>query len=523
MIFCSSTQIELTAGNTMIIPTGWIHAVYTPTDSLVFGGNFLHSLNIQTQLRIYEIEIATKVPRKFRFPQFVKLLWFVARHYNSQLESFKSLPPSKARTNLAMGLNPRVLKGLKSLSDFLVEQTRRFAKGSISSAERKRISRESVPSDYIKDPARLSREFRCQVLLALNEELDDDCFAPTVPTTSTGSTLPALSSPATAMNPSTPSSIVNKRKRSLLLSTPLASSPSTSTTSTKKPKIKHLKSSTPSIPKTPTTYPPDGTIITRNALPVTITTRKEQMIDPDRVELGYQWAEIRKTESSLEVVRKLGLSTVAPLSSDGTLGELEVPEGKGRIMEIRKVVTVVERVRWLLESEIRALVGPSASAIAPIVVVSEKIEEKEVEVAASPQIEQEEAEMRCAFDFVSSPPTSYIPTAFVKESILNEALPQLDSSSTTSDSASNTSNSYDFAYNPTPPLPFASTAPATQFFNFDSLSDLNVVSERSCSLNGENGMKVDQLIQHDQAENSKLSEGVGMDFEDLNQVPLALV
>lgn len=35
----------------MLVPTGWIHAVYTPVDSLVFGGNFLHSLNISMQLR----------------------------------------------------------------------------------------------------------------------------------------------------------------------------------------------------------------------------------------------------------------------------------------------------------------------------------------------------------------------------------------------------------------------------------------------------------------------------------------
>ena len=30
--------------------SGWIHAVYTSQDSLVFGGNFLHSHNIGLQL-----------------------------------------------------------------------------------------------------------------------------------------------------------------------------------------------------------------------------------------------------------------------------------------------------------------------------------------------------------------------------------------------------------------------------------------------------------------------------------------
>jgi F-box/leucine-rich repeat protein 10/11 len=54
-------KVELVAGNTMIIPTGWIHAVVcrpvlsmssvthddqqTPADALVFGGNFIHSYN----------------------------------------------------------------------------------------------------------------------------------------------------------------------------------------------------------------------------------------------------------------------------------------------------------------------------------------------------------------------------------------------------------------------------------------------------------------------------------------------
>jgi len=38
-------------GQTVFIPTGWIHAVLTPVDSLVFGGNFLHSLSIGLQLR----------------------------------------------------------------------------------------------------------------------------------------------------------------------------------------------------------------------------------------------------------------------------------------------------------------------------------------------------------------------------------------------------------------------------------------------------------------------------------------
>lgn len=39
--------------------------MYTPVDSLVFGGNILHSFNVPMQLRIYEIEDRTRVRGAF--------------------------------------------------------------------------------------------------------------------------------------------------------------------------------------------------------------------------------------------------------------------------------------------------------------------------------------------------------------------------------------------------------------------------------------------------------------------------
>ena len=49
-------KIILDPGNSLLIPSGWIHAVYTPEDSLVFGGNFLHSFAIEKQLRVAQID-----------------------------------------------------------------------------------------------------------------------------------------------------------------------------------------------------------------------------------------------------------------------------------------------------------------------------------------------------------------------------------------------------------------------------------------------------------------------------------
>ena len=39
-------------GQTLLIPPGWVHAVYTPEDSLVFGGNFLHGFHTKTQIAV---------------------------------------------------------------------------------------------------------------------------------------------------------------------------------------------------------------------------------------------------------------------------------------------------------------------------------------------------------------------------------------------------------------------------------------------------------------------------------------
>ena len=71
-------KVILQQSQTLIIPSGWIHAVYTPRDSLVLGGNFLHSLDVSTQLEVHCIETRTRVPKKFRFPHYIQINFFAA-------------------------------------------------------------------------------------------------------------------------------------------------------------------------------------------------------------------------------------------------------------------------------------------------------------------------------------------------------------------------------------------------------------------------------------------------------------
>uniref|UniRef100_H3AYU5 Histone lysine demethylase PHF8 n=1 Tax=Latimeria chalumnae TaxID=7897 RepID=H3AYU5_LATCH len=75
-------------GQTLFIPTGWIHAVLTPVDCLAFGGNFLHSLNIEMQLKAYEIEKRLSTADLFKFPNFETICWYVGKHL---LDTFRGL------------------------------------------------------------------------------------------------------------------------------------------------------------------------------------------------------------------------------------------------------------------------------------------------------------------------------------------------------------------------------------------------------------------------------------------------
>ena len=74
-------RVDLCEGDTMLIPSGWIHAVWTPKNSLVIGGNFLTRLNYGMQIKVANIEKETKVPRKFRYPFFQKIQWYTALKY----------------------------------------------------------------------------------------------------------------------------------------------------------------------------------------------------------------------------------------------------------------------------------------------------------------------------------------------------------------------------------------------------------------------------------------------------------
>ncbi|KAF5387004.1 hypothetical protein D9615_001759 [Tricholomella constricta] len=153
-------KVELNQGNTMIIPTGWIHAVYTPVDTLVFGGNFLHSYNVPTQLRVRNIEIATQVPKKFRFPMFTKLCWYVGDKILRDLKSASGTT-----------LPGRVCDSMSALADFLVSEARVLE--GVNEHGKKDV-KEQIPSERVKDAPAVARELRWRLRFAGGYTSEDD-------------------------------------------------------------------------------------------------------------------------------------------------------------------------------------------------------------------------------------------------------------------------------------------------------------------------------------------------------------
>uniref|UniRef100_A0A914Z116 [Histone H3]-dimethyl-L-lysine(36) demethylase n=1 Tax=Panagrolaimus superbus TaxID=310955 RepID=A0A914Z116_9BILA len=107
-------RVVISEGETLMIPSGWIHAVYTPEDSMVFGGNFIHELNITRQLQVYDVELKCHYDEHFLFPFFELTNWYAAFH---ALDRFGSADNDS--------LAPDVIEGFRTLIPYLKKWVQR--------------------------------------------------------------------------------------------------------------------------------------------------------------------------------------------------------------------------------------------------------------------------------------------------------------------------------------------------------------------------------------------------------------
>lgn len=160
----------LNPGNTFLIPSGWIHAVYTPVDSLVFGGNFLHPFALERQIKIAQIEETLKVPQKFRFPFFTEMLWYLLDKYCYALLGRHHLDLEDHVLNRLLGSEEE----RKAFQDnighpHITQQELRGLKSTVLYLHSLPVNKKNVPS-FIKDPVSLIRDIRIIVEVHKNDK-----------------------------------------------------------------------------------------------------------------------------------------------------------------------------------------------------------------------------------------------------------------------------------------------------------------------------------------------------------------
>lgn len=134
----------------------------------------MHSYDIPTQLRLRQIEIDTKVPQRFRFPYFDTLCWHVATRYVENLRATRRYKPTTANGKTSSLPSEHVLRGLRVLAQFLIDQVKRMGNEETEEKIRKMIHGR-IPSD-ISEPLSLAHELKWRVedeLPGLSEDLDE--------------------------------------------------------------------------------------------------------------------------------------------------------------------------------------------------------------------------------------------------------------------------------------------------------------------------------------------------------------
>lgn len=103
-------EVHLTAGNSLFMPAGWIHAVYTPQDSIVFQDNFLQRYSIGLQIWIHAGKLKDYI-KCYYYPAEV-VTWYAAqgllKEFNEHWDK-GTVPPKY------------LLKGVKEIIPYLKE------------------------------------------------------------------------------------------------------------------------------------------------------------------------------------------------------------------------------------------------------------------------------------------------------------------------------------------------------------------------------------------------------------------
>jgi hypothetical protein len=135
-------RVELNEGDTMFLPGGWFHAVSTPVDSVVVGGNYLNPLRLNQILTVRKIERRLDIPSHAEYPKFDMLMYYAAGDIIKRCQLSRGRVDEMMVDSIVTRLEAKGLEGLASYLESAAEELESNYKGRMS--HEKRLFREDI-------------------------------------------------------------------------------------------------------------------------------------------------------------------------------------------------------------------------------------------------------------------------------------------------------------------------------------------------------------------------------------------
>ncbi|GMT09492.1 hypothetical protein PFISCL1PPCAC_789, partial [Pristionchus fissidentatus] len=109
-------RVEFQAGETLVMPGGMLHAVFTPEDSVMIGGNFLCDQAIDQQYIAHATEVELQNDTEYLFPNFEKINYGRAELMGQDLNEKETRAPLfTLDTAIKMAENLRRIRSVEKI------------------------------------------------------------------------------------------------------------------------------------------------------------------------------------------------------------------------------------------------------------------------------------------------------------------------------------------------------------------------------------------------------------------------
>lgn len=131
-------RLELNEGDTMFLPGGWFHAVSTPEDSVVVGGNYINPLRLKQLLTVRKIERQLDISSQAEYPKFDMLMYYAAGDFIKRCQQSRERG-GRMQKAIVTKLEAKGLESLAAYLESVVDQLESSLRGGRLTKEKRAL------------------------------------------------------------------------------------------------------------------------------------------------------------------------------------------------------------------------------------------------------------------------------------------------------------------------------------------------------------------------------------------------